>query len=64
MNAASAAMGDTRLDDRKFGIPRRATASQPAPNHIYKPRRDLNDISVLSKLAYERSFSRNKDVIW
>jgi len=33
-----------RLDDRKFGILRRATASRLAPNRIYKPQRGLNDI--------------------
>src|SRR5271165_1485170 len=32
-------MGDTHLDDRRFGIPQRATASQPAPKHIYEPGR-------------------------
>jgi hypothetical protein len=42
---------------------RRSRASLPR-KHIYKPRRGLNDISVLSKLAYERTFSRDKDVIW
>jgi hypothetical protein len=30
--------GDVRLDDRKFGIPRRATASRLAAKRIYKPR--------------------------
>jgi hypothetical protein len=32
------------------GIPWRAIASRPDPEHIYKPRRDLNDISVLPKV--------------
>ena len=58
-------MGDTRLDDRRFGVPQRATASQPAPKHIYKPRWGLNDVSVLSNPCYGRSLNRDKyDVIW
>ena len=48
--------GDLRLDDRRLGIPGRAIASRPAPRPIYKPRRDLNDISVLSKFRSGRSF--------
>jgi hypothetical protein len=43
---------------------RRATASRLAAKRIYKPRRGLNDISVLSKSYYVRSFSRDKAVIW
>ena len=56
--------GDVRLDDRKFGILRRATASRLAPNRIYKPQRGLNDISVLSKSCHRPSLSGNKAVIW
>jgi hypothetical protein len=56
--------GDVRLDDRKFGIPRRATASRLAAKRIYGPRLGLNDISVLSKSCYVRSLSRDKAVIW
>ena len=56
--------GDLRLDDRKFGIPRRATASRLAPKCIDKPRRSLDEISVLSKSRYVRSLSRDKAVIW
>ena len=52
-----------RLDDRKFGIPRRATASRLAPKRIYKPRRGLDDFSVLSKSGYGRNLSRAKAVI-
>ena len=48
----------------KFGIPRRATASPLVPKRIYKPRRDPNDISVLSKSCSGRSLSRDKAVIW
>jgi len=47
---------------RKIDIPRRATASRPAPERIYKPRRGLNDVSVLSKFRYGRSLSRNRAV--
>jgi hypothetical protein len=31
---ATKTAGDVRLDDRNFGIPRRATASRPAPKRI------------------------------
>jgi hypothetical protein len=48
----------------KFGIPRHAPASRAAPKSIYKPRRGLNDISVLSKSRYGRSFSVGKTVNW
>ena len=51
------------LITRKFGIPRRATASPLTSKHIYKPRRGFNDISVLSKSRYGRSLSRDKAVI-
>jgi hypothetical protein len=44
--------GDVRLDDRRFGIPQRATVRRLAPKRIYKPWRGLNDISVLSKSYY------------
>ena len=54
--------GDLRLDERKIDIPRRATASRPAPERIYKPRRGLNDISVFSKSRYGPSLSRNRGV--
>lgn len=37
-----------------------ATASRPAPRRIYKPRRDLNDILVLSKSGYGPSLSHDK----
>jgi hypothetical protein len=40
-----------------------ATARQPAPARIYKPRRGLNDVSALSKARYCRSLSRNKAII-
>ena len=33
-----------------------------APERIYKPRRGLNDISVLSKSSYGRSLIRNRAV--
>ena len=49
--------GEVRLDDGELGIPRRATA-RPAPKYIYKPRRGLNDISVLSSLTMCASLSR------
>jgi len=55
--------GDLRLDDRRLGIPWRATASRPAPERIYKPRRGLNDISVLPKSCYRRSLNCDKAVI-
>ncbi len=55
--------GDLRLDDSNFGIPRRATASRPAPERIYKPRRGHNDISVLPKSCYRRSLNCDKAVI-
>ena len=54
--------GDLRLDERKIDIPGRATASRPAPERIYKPRRGLNDISVFSKSRYGPSLSRNRAV--
>ncbi len=54
--------GDLRLDERKFGIPRRAIASRPAPKRIDRPRRGLNDISVLSKSRYGHSLSPNRAV--
>jgi hypothetical protein len=50
--------GDVRLDDGKFGIPRRATASRPTRKRIYKLQQDLNDIPVLSKSCYGPSVSR------
>jgi hypothetical protein len=53
-----------RLDDRSFGIPRRATASRPAPRRIYKPRRSLNDISVLSKSCHGLNLGLSEAVIW
>ena len=43
-----------------LGVPPRAGS----PERIYKPRRGLNDISVLSKSCYVRSLSRDKAVIW
>ena len=55
---------EVRLEDGKFGIPRRAAASPLAAKRIYKPRLGLNDISVLSKSCYVRSLSRDKAVIW
>ena len=39
-------------------------ASRPAPKRIYKPRRGLSDISVLSKPRYGRSFCRDRAVSW
>jgi hypothetical protein len=48
---------------KKFGVPRRAVASRAAPKRIYKPRRGLNDISVLSKARYGRSLILGKAVI-
>jgi hypothetical protein len=56
--------GRRASDDRKFGIPRRAIASRPAPKRIYRPRRGLNDISVLSKSCRGRSLSHYRAVIW
>ena len=56
--------GEVRLGDRKFGLPRRAIATRPAPKHFYKPRLGLNDISVLSKSCYGRNLSRDKAVMW
>jgi len=53
-----------RLDVRKVDIPRPATASRPAPERNYKPRRGLNDISVLSKSRCGRTLSNGKSVIW
>jgi hypothetical protein len=44
-----------------LGVPPRA---DPPRKRIYKPRRGLNDISVLSKSCYGRSFTRDKAVIW
>ena len=41
-----------------------ATASQPAPKRIYKPRRGLKDTSDLSKSRYGRSLSRHKAIVW
>ena len=57
-------MGDTRLDERKFGMLKRASASQPAPKHIYKPQSRLNDILFLSKSRDGRSLSNDRAVIW
>ena len=34
------------------------------PKRIYKPRRGINDISVLSNSYYVRSLSRHEAVIW
>jgi hypothetical protein len=42
----------------------RATASRPAPKHIYEPRKGYNDISVFSKSCYGRSLSFGKAVTW
>jgi hypothetical protein len=44
-----------------LGVPPRAG---PPRKRIYKPRRGLNDISVLSKSCYGLSFTRDKAVIW
>src|SRR5271165_3722039 len=57
-------MGDTRLDERKFGMLKRASASQPAPKHIYKPQSRLNGILFLSKSRDGRSLSNDRAVIW
>jgi hypothetical protein len=35
-----------------------------APKRIYKPRRGLNDISVLPNSYHVRSLGRDKTVIW
>ena len=56
-------MGDTRLDDRRFG-PQTRNREPACPEHIYKPRWGLNDVSVLSNSCYGRSLNRDKDVIW
>jgi Helix-turn-helix domain of resolvase len=56
--------GDLRLDDRKFGIPWRAIASRPDSERIYKPRRGLNDISVLRKYCYRHILYCDAVVIW
>ena len=48
---------------QKIRHPRRATVSRLAPKRIYKPRRGLNEISVLSKSHYVRSVGRDKAVI-
>ncbi len=53
-----------RLDNRTFGIGRRASASRHASKRIHKPRRGLNDISVLSKSCYSSNLSRNNAAIW
>jgi hypothetical protein len=57
-------MGDTRLDERKFGMFKRASASRPAPKHIYKPESSLNDILFSSKSRDGRSLSNDRAVIW
>jgi hypothetical protein len=54
-----------RLDDRKIRHPS-ACHREPvlAPNRIYKPRRGLNDISVLSKSCHGRNLGLGEAVIW
>jgi len=47
--------GDLRLDDRRLGIPWRATARRSAPERIYKPRLGHNYILVLPKSCYRHS---------
>ena len=47
-----------------FGMLKRASASQPAPKHIYKPQSRLNDILSLSKSRDGRSLSNDRAVIW
>jgi hypothetical protein len=64
LTRTSKTTGDVRLDDTKFGIPRQPPRAGPPRNRIYKPRRGLNDISVLSKYRYGRSFSLGKAVLW
>jgi hypothetical protein len=51
--------GDLRLDDRKFGIPRRATASRLAPKCIDKPRSESGrDFSLVKVSLCAQSQSR------
>jgi hypothetical protein len=41
------------LMTEKFGIPRHALASRPAPKRIYKRRRGLNDIQSCQSVAMD-----------
>lgn len=42
-------VGEVRLEQKEFDIPRLAAASRPAPKNIYKPELHLTYISVLPK---------------
>jgi hypothetical protein len=46
----------------KKDLPRAAPLGAQRRNVTYKPRRGVNDVSVLSKSRYRRSLSRNKAV--
>ena len=47
-----------------LGAQPRAGPSRPTPRRIYKPRRGLNDTSVLSKSCHGRNLGLGEAVIW
>ena len=59
--------GDARSSivvDRLMAGASKTVPTTPSPEGGDRPRRGLNDISVLSKSCYGRSLSRDKAVIW